>query len=52
MAVLVKAHAERHLEERLAFYYKPKLSVVDEFGYLPFEPHAAHLMALWPLWGR
>ena len=43
MAALVKAHAEGHLEERLAFYAKPKLLIVDELGYLPFEAHAAHL---------
>ena len=24
-------------------YAKPKLLIVDELGYLPFEPHAAHL---------
>ena len=27
----------------MAFYAKPKLLVVDELGYLPFEPNAAHL---------
>jgi len=43
MAALVKAHAEGHLEERLAFYAKPKLLIVDELGYLPFEARAAHL---------
>jgi hypothetical protein len=40
---LVKAHAEGRLEERLAFFAKPKLLIVDELGYLPFEPSAAHL---------
>ena len=43
MASLVKAHADGSLEDRLAFYAKPKLLVVDELGYLPFERHAAHL---------
>jgi DNA replication protein DnaC len=43
LAGLVKAHAEGRLEERLAFYAKPKLLIVDELGYLPFEPSAAHL---------
>ena len=43
MAALVKAHSEGHLEERLAFYAKPKLLIVDELGYLPFERRAAHL---------
>ena len=34
---------ETCLEERLALYAKPKLLIVDELGYLPFEPNAAHL---------
>ena len=42
-ASLSKAHAEGHLEERLAHYTKPKLLIVDELGYLPLEPNAAHL---------
>ena len=43
MAALVKAHSEGRLEDRLAFYAKPKLVICDELGYLPFEAHAAHL---------
>ena len=43
VAGLAKAHAEGRLEERLGFYAKPKLLIVDELGYLPFEPNAAHL---------
>src|SRR5919197_4670559 len=43
VAALVKAHAEGRLEERLGFYAKPKLLIMDELGYLPFEPSAAHL---------
>ena len=43
MAALVKAHSEGRLEDRLAFYAKPKLLICDEMGYLPFEAHAAHL---------
>lgn len=43
VAALAKAHADGRLEERLAFYAKPKLLVVDELGYLPFETNAAHL---------
>lgn len=31
------------LEECLAFYAKPKLLIIDELGYLPFDPNAAHL---------
>jgi DNA replication protein DnaC len=40
---LVKAHADGRLEERLGFFAKPKLLIIDELGYLPFEPNAAHL---------
>lgn len=43
MASLVKANGEGRLDERLAFYAKPKLLIVDELGYLPFEARAAHL---------
>jgi DNA replication protein DnaC len=43
VSALAKAHAEGRLEERLGFYAKPKLLVIDELGYLPFEPNAAHL---------
>ena len=43
VAQLAKAHADGRLEERLVHYSKPKLLIVDELGYLPFEPDAAHL---------
>ena len=44
VASLVKTHPEGHLDDRLPFYAKPKpLMMIDELGYLPFEPHAAHL---------
>jgi DNA replication protein DnaC len=43
VAQLAKAHREGVLEERLRHFAKPKLLVVDELGYLPFEPDAAHL---------
>jgi DNA replication protein DnaC len=43
VAALAKAHAENRLEERLGFFAKPKLLIVDELGYLPFETDAAHL---------
>jgi DNA replication protein DnaC len=43
VAQLAKAHGEGRLEERLMHYAKPKLLIVDELGYLPFEPDAAHL---------
>jgi len=43
VAQLAKAHGEGRLEERLTHLAKPKLLIVDELGYLPFEPDAAHL---------
>jgi DNA replication protein DnaC len=43
VATLAKAHAEGRLEDRLLFYAKPKLLIIDELGYLPFDPNAAHL---------
>ena len=43
VAALAKAHAEGRLEERLGFFAKPKLLIIDELGYLPFETNAAHL---------
>jgi DNA replication protein DnaC len=42
-AQLAKGHAEGRLEERFAHFAKPKLLIIDELGYLPFEPNAAHL---------
>jgi DNA replication protein DnaC len=43
VAQLAKGHGEGRLEERLAQFAKPKLLIIDELGYLPFEPDAAHL---------
>ena len=40
---LARAHAEGRLEDKLLHFSKPKLLIVDELGYLPFEPNAAHL---------
>ncbi len=40
---LAKAHQEGNLEDRIMHYAKPKLLIVDELGYLPFDPKAAHL---------
>jgi DNA replication protein DnaC len=42
-AQLAKGHSGGRLEERLAQFAKPKLLIIDELGYLPFEPSAAHL---------
>jgi DNA replication protein DnaC len=43
VAGLAKAQSERRLDERLAALAKPKLLIIDELGYLPLEPEAAHL---------
>ena len=43
LATLAKAETEGQLAERLGFYAKPKLLIVDELGYLPFEKRSAHL---------
>jgi DNA replication protein DnaC len=40
---LARAHQEGCLEERIGVYAKPKLLIIDELGYLPFDPKAAHL---------
>ncbi len=41
ITALVRGHTEGRLEE-LAHFAKPKLLVIDELGYLPFKPSAAH----------
>ncbi|TXM55659.1 AAA family ATPase [Methylobacterium sp. WL120] len=43
VAQLAKAHGEGRLEERLTHYAKPRVLIIDELGYLPFEPDAGHL---------
>lgn len=43
VAMLVKAHSDKRLDEKLLALSKPKLLIVDELGYLPLEPDAAHL---------
>jgi DNA replication protein DnaC len=40
---LAKAHGEKRLDEKLLGLSKAKLLIVDELGYLPLEPDAAHL---------
>lgn len=40
---LSSSHKRGHLEEELLYFSKPKLLIIDELGYLPFEPDAAHL---------
>jgi DNA replication protein DnaC len=44
LAQLAKAQHANHLEDKLLHFTKPKLLIVDELGYLPLEPDAAHLM--------
>jgi DNA replication protein DnaC len=43
LATLAKAETEGQLADRLGFFAKPKLLIVDELGYLPFEKRSAHL---------
>src|SRR5688572_15316317 len=43
LAALARAESEGQLADRLLFYTKPKLLVIDELGYLPFERRSAHL---------
>jgi DNA replication protein DnaC len=43
IASLAKAASSGVLDERLSFFAKPKLLIVDELGYLPLEANAAHL---------
>ena len=44
IAQLVTAHAAGRLEERLVHFTKPRLLIIDELGYLPVEPDAAHVL--------
>ena len=43
ITVLLKAEKDGALADKLAYYAKPKLLIVDELGYLPFERQSAHL---------
>ena len=44
IGALAKAESNGQLNEKLAFYSKPKLLIVDELGYLTFEKRTAHLL--------
>jgi DNA replication protein DnaC len=44
VAQMMRAESEGRLEERLIHLTKPKLLIIDELGYLPFERRAAHLL--------
>jgi len=43
LSVLGKAKSEGNLGDKLIEYSKPRLLIIDELGYLPFERRAAHL---------
>jgi DNA replication protein DnaC len=43
LSTLAKAESEGVLAEKLTEFSKPRLPIVDELGYLPFERRAAHL---------
>ena len=43
IAALAKAESDGQLADKLGFFCKPKLLVIDELGYLPFERRSAHL---------
>lgn len=43
VALLAKAHMDGTLEKQLTLLSRPKLLIIDELGYLPFEAEAAHL---------
>jgi DNA replication protein DnaC len=43
LAALARAEAEGQLDAKLGYFAKPKLLIIDELGYLPFEKRAAHL---------
>jgi len=43
LSTLAKAESEGSLAEKLTEFSKPRLLIIDELGYLPFERRAAHL---------
>ena len=43
LGALSRAEVEGKLDDKLRFYAKPKLLIIDELGYLPFEKRSAHL---------
>jgi DNA replication protein DnaC len=43
LAALGKAESEGDLTDKLTEYGKPRLLIIDELGYLPFERRSAHL---------
>lgn len=43
LGALSRAELDGHLADKLGFFAKPKLLIIDELGYLPFEKRSAHL---------
>jgi transposase len=43
VAMLAKAHGDGTLDKQLTQLARPKLLIIDELGYLPFEANAARL---------
>lgn len=43
IGALARAQTEGKLADQIAFFAKPKLLIIDELGYLPFERNSAHL---------
>lgn len=43
VAMLAKAHSDGTLDKQLTLLSQPKLLIIDELGYLPFEANAAYL---------
>lgn len=43
IASLTRAYTENKIEERLKLLCQPKLLIIDEIGYIPIDPHGAHL---------
>lgn len=43
LAGLAKAESDSQLRDKLNYFAKPKLLIIDELGYLPFEKRSAHL---------
>jgi DNA replication protein DnaC len=44
VAALDRAQSEGRLADKLGHYAKPKLLIIDELGYLPFDKRAANLL--------
>lgn len=44
LGALARAETVGKLEEKLSYYHKPKLLIIDELGYLTLERRNAHLL--------